>query len=296
MRRGNRKGRVMYEPNGFEAGPREDPLAGYVSFSAPVDGPKVRLRPESFADHYSQARQFYVSQTPVEQEHLRKALVFELGRCELARIRRAMVGHLRNIDEELAAGVAHGLGLLELPPPATAARPTRQDLPASPALSILQNGPQSFAGRVMGVMISDGHEGALLDRLTGAVTEEGGKVKLIAPRVTGALDDRGNLREAHFSIAGGPSVLFDAVTILLGPDDEDAVASIPQAQNFLRDAFAHGKFIGHALAGKLFQASGLTDMADEGCFDLGLVDDGDTIASFLSACARLRHWTRIGMA
>jgi catalase len=296
MRRGNRKGRVMYEPNGFEVGPREDPLAGYVSYAAPVEGPKARLRPESFADHYSQARQFYISQTPVEQEHLRKALVFELGRCELARIRRAMVGHLRNIDEELAAGVAHGLGLLDLPPPATAARPTRQDLPASPALSILLNGPQSFEGRVMGVMISDGHEGTLLDRLTGAVLQAGGKVKLIAPRISGALDDRGDLREAQFSIAGGPSVLFDAVAILLGPDDEDVVTSMPQAQNFLRDAFAHGKFIGHALAGQLFETSGLSGMADDGCFDLGLVDDGDTMAGFLAACARLRHWTRQGMA
>jgi catalase len=214
----------------------------------------------------------------------------------LPRIRQDMVGHLRNIDEELAAGVAHGLGLLELPPPATAARPTRQDLPASPALSILQNGPQSFAGRVMGVMISDGHDGTLLDRLTGAVLQAGGKVKLIAPRVTGALDDRGELREAQFSIAGGPSVLFDAVAILLGPDDEDVVTSMPQAQNFLRDAFAHGKFIGHALADKLFETSGLTGMADDGCFDLGLVDDGDTMGSFLAACTQLRHWTRSGMA
>jgi catalase len=148
----------------------------------------------------------------------------------------------------------------------------------------------------MGVMISDGHEGTLLDRLTGAVLQAGGKVKLIAPRVTGALDDRGDLREAQFSIAGGPSVLFDAVAILLGPDDDDLVAGIPQAQNFLRDAFAHGKFIGHALAGKLFETSGLAGKANDGCFDLGLIDDGDTMASFIAACTALRHWTRQGMA
>ena len=121
MRKGNRRGRVMYEPNGFEEGPREDPLKGYVSYAAPVEGSKVRIRAESFADHYSQARQFYISQTPVEQAHIRDALVFELGKCELSRIRRAMVGHLRNIEEDLAQGVAAGLGLPELPPPATAA-------------------------------------------------------------------------------------------------------------------------------------------------------------------------------
>lgn len=147
----------------------------------------------------------------------------------------------------------------------------------------------------MGVMISNGHDGTLLDRLTGAVTEAGGKVKLIAPHVGGALDDRGELREAQFSIAGGPSVLFDAVAILLGPDDEARVTQIPQAQNFLRDAFAHGKFIGHALAGELFRTAGLAGKVDDGCFDLGVVDDGDTMKDFLSACSRLRHWTRDGM-
>lgn len=296
MRKGNRKGRINYEPNGFEEGPREDPLAGYVSYAAPVEGTKVRLRPDSFADHYSQARQFYISQTAVEQQHLRDALVFELGRCELARVRSAIVGHLRNIDEDLAAGVAAGLGLPELPAPATAARPTRQDLPPSDALSILKNGPESFAGRVLGVMIADGFDGTLLDQLTSAVTEAGGKVKLIAPRVGGALDDRGDLREAQFSVQAGASVLFDAVAVLIGPEAEAQVAAMPAAQNFLRDAFAHGKFIGHAMAGELFKAAGLKGKADEGCFDLGLVDDGETVEAFVASCAKLRHWTRDGLA
>jgi catalase len=296
MRKGNRRGRVNYEPNGFEEGPREDPLKGYVSYAAPVEGTKVRLRAESFADHYSQARQFYISQTPVEQEHIRAALSFELGRCELARVRRAIVGHLRNIDEDLAQGVAHGLGMPELPPPATAARPTRQDLPPSDALSILKNGPGSFEGRVMGVMIADGFDGTLLDGLTGAVTEAGGKVKLIAPRIYGALDDAGDLREAQFPVAGGPSVLFDAVAILIGPEGEAQIAAMPEAQNFLRDAFAHGKFIGHAMAGELFKAAGLEGKADEGCFDLGLVDDGETVDAFVASCAELRHWARAGLA
>lgn len=295
MRRNNPRGRVNYEPNGFEEGPREDPLKGYVSYAAPVEGTKVRVRAESFADHYSQARQFYMSQTAVEQWHIRDALVFELGRCELARVRRAIVGHLRNIDEDLAGSVAAGLGL-PLPPPATAARPTRQDLPPSDALSILKNGPNSFEGRVMGVMICDGFDGTLLDRLTGAVMAAGGKVKLVAPRVGGALDDRGDLREAQFSVQGGASVLFDAVAVLVGPEGEAQLAALPAAQNFLRDAFAHGKFIGHALAGELFKAAGLEGKADDGCFDLGLVDDGETVDAFVNSCARLRHWTRVGLA
>ena len=58
----NPKGRANYEPNSWnEGGPRESPERGFRSYPEPIEGPKVRERPESFADHYSQARQFYIS-------------------------------------------------------------------------------------------------------------------------------------------------------------------------------------------------------------------------------------------
>ncbi|HCR78574.1 MAG TPA: catalase HPII, partial [Alcanivorax sp.] len=62
----NPKGRANYEPNswgGAEGGPRENPQRGFHSYPAEEAGTKQRLRPESFADHYSQARQFFISQT-----------------------------------------------------------------------------------------------------------------------------------------------------------------------------------------------------------------------------------------
>ena len=107
------QGRANYEPNswpGEDGGPREDPTTGFTTFEANGVGEKRRLRPESFADHYSQARQFYVSQTPVEQDHIAAAFTFELSKVERRDIRRRMVGNLRNVDEDLAAKVADGLG------------------------------------------------------------------------------------------------------------------------------------------------------------------------------------------
>src|SRR4051794_28097053 len=79
----NPVGRVNYEPNSWPAearGPREDPETGFHSFPDVATGGKRRLRPESFADHYSQARQFYLSQLPVEQQHIADAFVFELSK------------------------------------------------------------------------------------------------------------------------------------------------------------------------------------------------------------------------
>jgi len=56
------------------AAPREDPRRGYRSYPEEMGGaPSGGLRPESFADHYSQARQFYISQTDIERRHIAEA-------------------------------------------------------------------------------------------------------------------------------------------------------------------------------------------------------------------------------
>ncbi len=111
----NPKGRINYEPNSFGVGPRENHDKGFESVATEAEGKKVRERPETFSDHYSQARQFYISQTDVEQDHIANALIFELSKVESVDIRSRMVAHLLNIDEDLAKEVAEGLGLLEMP-------------------------------------------------------------------------------------------------------------------------------------------------------------------------------------
>ncbi len=114
----NPKGRVNYEPNswsGEASGPRESPEKGFSSYAAAEEGSKRRIRSETFADHYSQARQFYISQTETEQDHIANALIFELSKVEEPKIRSRMVAHLLNIDQGLASQVADGLGLKEVP-------------------------------------------------------------------------------------------------------------------------------------------------------------------------------------
>ena len=131
----NPTGRVNYEPNSWDAniGPRESPARGFQSYPAQEAGPKQRNRSETFADHYSQARQFFISQTEVEQQHIAQALTFELSKVLTPAIRARMVSHLLNIDSGLAKNVAEGLRLREMPKPADAARPTRKDLKPSRA-------------------------------------------------------------------------------------------------------------------------------------------------------------------
>ena len=106
------KGRVAYEPSSLDAKRRARARRGFAaSPSRPDDGAKGRIRAESFADHYSQARLFFRSQTEIEQAHIASALVFELSKVETPHVREAIVGHLRNIDEVWPQRVADGLGL-----------------------------------------------------------------------------------------------------------------------------------------------------------------------------------------
>ena len=126
--------------------PRESPEKGFRSYPAEEEGAKLRVRSETFADHYSQARQFYLSQTEIEQKHIADALTFELSKVERLAIRTRVVSHLLNIDQHLAKQVADGLRLKEMPEPADAARAHAGDLKTSPALSILLNGPTQFHG------------------------------------------------------------------------------------------------------------------------------------------------------
>jgi catalase len=288
----NPKGRANYEPNSWGpqmGGPREDPVRGFRSFAETNDEPKQRLRPESFADHYSQARQFFISQTPIEQKHIGDALVFELSKVERPDIRLRIVSHLRNIDAVLAQTVADGLGA-DLPEPAQAAMPTRQDLAPSPALSIVANGPQGFAGRKLGIVVSDGTDADVFDALVEAVTAAGGVYDVVAPKIGGVTLSNGEALAAKQKIDGGPSVLFDAVAVIPSANGAQLLVNDAPSRDFVSDAFAHCKFIGLSDGGTaLMAAAGLGDKLDDGCIALSAAGDA---AGFIAACAPLRLWMR----
>src|SRR5690606_29553152 len=98
-------GRANYEPNslfeaGEDTGPRASLDTGFTSFreNAERNDPteKVRVRAELFADHFSQARLFFKSQTASEQAHIASAIVFELSKVTLE--------HVRNRSEERRVG------------------------------------------------------------------------------------------------------------------------------------------------------------------------------------------------
>jgi catalase len=285
----NPKGRVNYEPNSWGAGPRESPEIGFRSFPAPESGEKLRIRAETFADHYSQARQFYISQTDVEQQHIADALTFELSKCQRVDIRERMVAHLLNIDQTLAQKVAQGLRVREMPKPAAAARPTLQHHKPSPALSILKNPPPNFAGRRVGALVTDGVDAKLLQALAKAVKKEQAMLMLVAPEVGGVEASDGTWHEADEKLEGGPSVLFDAVALLPSAEGASQLLKRPAARDFVADAVAHQKFIAFSKAAQPLLEKAGAPSPDGGMIPLQQPKDCET---FVQRCREVRFWKR----
>ena len=277
-------GRVAYEPNSLSTtSPRETPLSGFRSAAVAEEGDKGRIRAESFADHYSQARQFYLSQTAHEQAHIASALVFELSKVAHVHIREAMVGHLLHIDQDLAKRVASGLALGKMPAAPKAAAPVLK-MERSPALQIIGTMKSTLAGRAIGILVADGSDGAAIKKIRKAATDAGASVKIIAPKVGGAKLADGSMLPADGQLAGMPSVLFDAVAIILSDEGAKALSKEGAAIDFVRDAFGHLKAIAADTGGKaLLKVANIAT-------DAGVVDARDNDA-FLAA-AKTRQWDR----
>jgi catalase len=279
------KGRANYEPNslaahGEEGGPRESLAQGFATTNAPTGpdevGDKLRVRAETFADHYSQARLFYRSQDAHEQAHIASSFVFELSKVGLLdQVPGRMVANLRNVDEDLAGRVAGGLGI-DLPVKTKAAKEP-VDMPPSDALSIHKNMKDTLEGRAVGILIADGTDATSLKSLVSAITQSKGKAVIVAPKVGGAVLSDGSQQKADGQLAGSPSQIFDAVAVALSEDGCAALLKEGAAVQWVMDAFGHLKAIGSSDAAKpLLDKAGVTP--DDGVAGL------DT--AFVTAAAR----------
>ena len=281
-------GRVAYEPNSLDpAGPRENPVRGFTSFPDPNAGPKLRQRPETFADHYSQARQFWNSMTPPEQGHIVSAFTFELSKVVTVAIRRRMLGHLDLISPELGERVAQAMGMEGQAEKITPAVKPRDDLPPSPALSLVAKAPATLKGRTVAALVTDGSDGAAVKRLQAALKKEGASLKLVAPRI-GKL--KGNGLEPDMTVEGGPSVLFDAVVLLPSGDGTKALLDMAAAVNWVRDAFGHLKAIGFTPEARpLLDRAGVEPGAKLGVISL---ENGRGLDAFIAVAKKHKVWDR----
>jgi catalase len=283
-------GRVAYEPNSLAPeGPRENPVTGFVTYPTQESGDKLRIRPESFADHYSQARMFFRSMSEPEQRHIVSAFAFELGKVETIAIRKRMLGHLMIIDETLGASVEQALGMEG---EADRISPAREplDLEESPTLSLIKKAQPTLKGRKIGVLVTDGVDDALLDALRKAVEKAEAVLAVIAPKAGGVKTKQAKLLPADHALSAAPSIFFDAVAMLTSEKGAALLVKEAAAIDWLRDAFGHLKVIGHVeSAAPLFEKAAVPADADDGVVAL---EGRAGIGAFITAAKQQRIWER----
>jgi len=318
MRQTVNRGQTSYEPNTlrggcpFQAGVD---MSGFASYAERIDAKKVRARSASFLDHFSQATLFYNSQSDPEQSHIIRALRFELGKVETPAIRERMLGLLAQVDKGLAQAVADGLGLavpkkldkpLNMSIPADTdprkLQPKRvpQEVETSPALSQI-NSPNfakdTIKTRKVAVLLADGFDDQTVEEMNTALLNAGAAPKTVAPRLGTLTGSNASKLKADFSFLTASSVLFDAVFVPGGEASVDALSMLPEASEFVSEAYKHCKSIAANGAGADFVNGALGTALGVPEGEEGVVINRDApideiAEAFIDAIAAHRHWAR----
>jgi catalase len=228
-------GFAPYQPNSIDGGaplPAPADEGGYVQVARPIEGTAVRASPASFDDHFSQATMFYRSLAPLEQAHIIEAFTFELGKCYEQAIKERELQVLANVDADLCAQVAEGLGL-----PAPDGSPAA-DVVLSPALSQIVTEPGPIAGRKIGIIADAGADLAGISKLQKAVAKLGASVLVIAP-AGGVLGSGTHIQTVQRTLLTARSVEFDALVIAGGTTPVRDI----KLTLLLQEAFRHCKVL-----------------------------------------------------
>lgn len=297
-------GAAPYHPNSLDGG---CPFLAGADLGAFIDVPeelaaavKERKSPASFDDHYSQARLFFRSLAPVEQDHVIQAYTFELGKCREETVRQRQLLALANIDPALCAAVAAGLGMS-----APQASESVEDAAPSPAVSQL-GGSWPVAGRVVGIIADEDSD---LDavRAARAALDAAGIVPLVIAPAGGYLGGSDGGIPVQRTYLTARSTEFDAVLVAASgapaadaAQGRDAKAGEPGASLdprvvlLLSEMFRHAKAIG-GWGPAVTCLDGASIPPDAAGIALGDGPD-DVVAQLTELLAAHRAWERFPAA
>ncbi|MEY2363067.1 catalase [Lysinibacillus capsici] len=262
-------GQVSYHKNSLANNtphPVSEADGGYKHYEEKVEGHKVRVRSESFKDHFSQARLFWLSMSDIEKKHIIDAFSFELGKVKNKAIRKQVVDMYAHVSYSLASAIAERIGIV---PPVEVEVPHIQQ--TSPAVSQVINAKESVKSNKVAVIVTE-NSSEKLNELIATFLSEDIVVELVSNKqgiVSGY--------EIHETFATTSSVLYDGVYVTGAFQNSYEQA---KAEQFIEQAYQHCKTIGYT-ENVLF----LQHIANKH----GVATDPK---SFVHALAKHRHWVR----
>ncbi len=298
-------GNVSYFPNSIASGcPYHAMLKGEKGFESheqPIQDKKVRRRSDSFADHFTQARLFFKSQSDAEQQHIINAFSFELSKINSEDIRKRELAILYQVDQQLAQEVGKNLGL-EAPKeldeltlkfarqnhPNYPIKPKKPEVEKSEALSMaVKHGEGTIKSRKVAFLLDEGVSIASIQKMEDALKAEGASAVYIASHVGEIKSKEGQSITIQHSYLTDVSVCFDAFYTPDG-DSVNKLEKNPDYIQFINEGFRHCKALAFAKgASKLIEKTMITK--DEAVLVEG---DGQWIEGFINSMKQHRLWSR----
>ena len=232
------KGKANYEPNSVDNNyPREakEDKHAFASYPERVDGSKLRVRAESFADHFSQATLHYESLSKHEQQHIKDAYAFELSKVKSKGIRQRVISELlSNIDQDLAKYVAEELGL----------KPDIKSLGSinftSKKLSMDAFPASDIKQRKIAVLVHDGANANTVNTIKKWADENFAIAEVLAPNAAPVKSSEGKEIAVDGRQNGEPSVTYDAIVVVDGNNFDNFKAD-GVAKHYVLETYKHLK-------------------------------------------------------
>lgn len=297
------RGRVSYFPNSLQGNtpqPATDAEGGYVHHAEKVDGHKIRQRSDSFNDHYRQATLFWNSMSVAEKQHIIDAFHFEVGGVMDKQIKQRVVDMFNNVDGQLAAQIASGIGA------SAPANPGGTGVTAtSPAVS-QEHTIKEARTRKVAILMENGFNFPEVTQVMEALKGAGVHAEIISKNQGMLTSVDGRQLEVNKNYFSAGSIMYDAVYVTGGRQCVDTLLTHGDALHFVNEAFKHAKAIGATNEGvDLLAASQIrgatlakTETYAELVNELGVVtirnaaDMGYFSQKFIEAIAQHRHWIR----
>jgi len=297
------QGVVSYSPNSLQNNqphPASENEDAYVHYTEKVEGRKIRERAGSFQDFYRQATLFWNSMSNAEKQHIIEAFHFEVGKVKNKNIRQQVVDMFNNIDSQLAAEIARGIGAS---PPELPGGTGVAD--SSPAVS-QENTIKLPNTRRVAILLENGYNHQDVMQVIDAFKAVAVHPVIISKQKGMLTSIDGQQIEVQENYITSGSVMHDAVYVPGGRNSVNSLMTQGDAIHFINEAFKHCKAIAASNEGvDLLISSDINHVSiaesDNGSMifsDTGVVTVGnasdlnDFAQEFIKAIAEHRHWAR----
>ncbi|MBP1999848.1 catalase [Paenibacillus shirakamiensis] len=277
-------GRVAYHNNSLaDNTPYTVPgtKGGFVTYPSTVEGQKLRVTAPSFLDHFSQARLFWNSMSPVEKSHIIQAFSFELGKVKSMSVRQQVIDMMGNISTLLATTVADQVGA-QAPQVKES-----QNTQSSPALSMANTVFYPNTLKV-GVIIAPGFNGPSTISILNEWIRVGLRIVIISQK-QGVVEGTDGVKiKVDDSLLTGSPVVYDGLYIVGGTYEDPYF--VTKTQQYAAEQYNHFKPIGASTYGAaIIQNLGILGAP-------GVIVEGenpsDFASQFIQAMTKQRFWER----